>query len=48
MTSSPFPKPNALKAISNAKVPFAKDTAYFESDHAANSFSNFRHSLPVQ
>ena len=48
ITSSPVPMPRAFKAKSSATVPFATATAYWVCENAANSFSNSRHSCPVQ
>ena len=47
-TSSPGPIFRALRATSKAKVPFASETACSVPHQAANSFSNSRHSEPVQ
>ena len=48
ITSSPFFIPKTSSAKSIATVPFDRDTEYLESKYSANSFSNFRHSSPVQ
>ena len=47
-TSSPGPMPRALSATSSASVPLASATACAVPAQAANSFSNSRHSVPVQ
>ena len=48
ITSSPWPMPIALRATSKANVPLERATAYCVPAKAANSFSNSRHSVPVQ
>ncbi|MNY51967.1 hypothetical protein D3C86_1876040 [compost metagenome] len=47
-TSSPAPMPSACRATSSATVPLARAMAYSVPAQAANSFSNSRHSCPVQ
>ena len=47
-TSSPSQISNEFNAASSANVPLATATEYFEFDQIENSFSNSRHSLPVQ
>ena len=48
ITSSPAPMFKALSATSKATVPLASATAYWVCANWANSFSNSRHSCPVQ
>lgn len=48
MTSSPAPMFNPFKMTSSANVPLATARPWAASAHAANSFSNSRHSEPVQ
>ena len=48
ITSSPAPMPSTFKAKSSASVPLDSATACGTSHQAANSFSNSRHSCPVQ
>ena len=48
ITSPPLGKSKLAKAKSNANVPLATATAYWQSLNAANSFSNSRPSVPVQ
>jgi hypothetical protein len=47
-TSSPEPMPSARSAASSASEPLAIAIACPSPHHAANSFSNSRHSRPVQ
>ena len=47
-TSSPGPIPSAFNATSSASVPLPRATAWCVPAQAANSFSNLRHSVPVQ
>ena len=48
ITSSPAPIFIAFRATSKAKVPLPSAMAYSVPAHWANSFSNSRHSVPVQ